>query len=123
MSTDANPSSTVLSTRVAIWFNAGMSDERKPGRPVKLQVHIDEKVAQGQYSNLMMINHSETEFVLDFVFVQPGQPKAKVGSRIITSPQHAKQLLRALQENLSIYEQKHGPISTPGPGKQGKLIH
>ena len=103
---------------------ARMSDQSKPQRPpVKLQVHIDETVAQGQYSNLIMINHTETEFVLDFVFVQPQQPKAKVSSRIITSPQHAKQLLRALSENVALYENKHGPIPIPGAPKQGKLIH
>jgi hypothetical protein len=100
-----------------------MSDENPQKRPVKLQVQIDEKVAQGQYCNLMMLNHTETEFVMDFVFVQPGQPKAKVSSRVITSPQHAKQLLMALTENIGLYEQKHGPIKIPGPAKQGKLVH
>jgi hypothetical protein len=96
-------------------------DAPKPGT-VNIQVQIDDETAQGQYSNLVMINHTETEFVFDFIYVQPQQPKAKVRSRLICSPRHAKQLLRALGENVAVYEQKFGPIpATKSPGK--KLIH
>ena len=98
-----------------------MSDPSRPRKKVNLQVHIDDDVAQGTYSNLMMINHTETEFVFDFVFVQPQQPKAKVASRIICSPRHAKKLLAALTENISLYEQKHGQIPLPTP--PGKVVH
>jgi hypothetical protein len=98
-----------------------MSEPTKPRKKVNLHIHIDDDVAQGSYSNLMMINHTETEFVLDFVYVQPQQPKAKVHSRVICSPRHAKQLLQALTENISLYERNHGVIELPTP--PGKLVH
>ncbi len=87
-------------------YAAGMSDDTTP----RIQVQLDDDTAQGRYSNLMMLNHSETEFILDFLFVQPQQPTAKVRSRIITSPRHAKQLLMALSENVRHYERKFGTI-------------
>jgi hypothetical protein len=79
-------------------------------KEVKLEIQLDEEVAQGMYANLAVINHTDAEFTLDFVFVQPQAPRAKVRSRIITSPRHAKRLLLALQENLARYEKSHGPI-------------
>ena len=69
-----------------------------------INIELDEKTAQGKYSNLVLVNHSPTEFVLDFVNVMPGSPKAKVCSRIILTPQHAKNFLRAISENISRYE-------------------
>ena len=66
-----------------------------------INIELDEKTAQGQYSNLVVVNHSPTEFVLDFVNIMPGSPKAKVHSRLILTPQHAKKFLRALNENIS----------------------
>jgi hypothetical protein len=88
-----------------------MSD--KPATPPNLQVQIeiDESTAQGVYCNLAMMNHNPTEFIVDFIFVQPQQPKAKVRARIITSPQHMKRLLTAMQENVARYEKAFGPIS------------
>ena len=68
----------------------------------QINIELDEKVAEGTYSNLAIINHSNTEFVLDFISLMPGVPKAKVKSRIILTPQHAKRLLKALNENIQI---------------------
>lgn len=64
----------------------------------QINIELDEKVAEGTYSNLAIINHSNTEFVLDFIALMPGVPKAKVKSRIILTPQHAKRLLKALMK-------------------------
>jgi hypothetical protein len=77
---------------------------------VQIQIQLDEDVANGTYVNMALVNHTETEFTLDFVYVQPQQPKAKVRSRIITSPKHMKRLLAAIQDNVTKYEAKHGPI-------------
>ena len=88
-----------------------------PPPEVKLQIVLDEETAQGTYVNLATVSHSETEFTLDFIYVQPTQPRAKVRARIITSPKHAKRLLHALQENVRRYEDQHGPIDLKGaPG-------
>lgn len=84
-----------------------MSDE--PTTP-KLQVQIDDDVAQGLYSNLVLINHTENEFVLDFAFIQPTNGRAKVRTRVISSPRHTKRLLQALQKNLERYEERFGTI-------------
>lgn len=84
-----------------------MSDEPTPP---KLQVQIDDDVAQGTYSNLVLINHTENEFVLDFAFIQPANGRAKVRTRIISSPRHTKRLLQALQKNLERYEERFGAI-------------
>jgi hypothetical protein len=78
----------------------------------EVQVEIDDATAQGMYANLAMIGHSDNEFVLDFIFLQPQTPKAKVRSRIITSPAHAKRLLAALQDNIARYEARFGAIAT-----------
>jgi hypothetical protein len=84
-----------------------MSDE--PTTP-KLQVQIDEDISQGVYSNLVLLNHTENEFVLDFAFIQPSNGRAKVRSRVISSPRHTKRLLQALQKNLERYEERFGTI-------------
>jgi len=76
----------------------------------ELQIEIDEATAQGIYSNLAFLTHSEQEFILDFIFMSPQQPKAKVRSRIITSPKHAKRLFMALMDNIKKYESHFGPI-------------
>ena len=76
----------------------------------QLNIELSEDVAQGVYSNLAVITHSSAEFVLDFVRIMPGVPKAKVKSRIILTPEHAKRLLGALQDNISKYEAVHGKI-------------
>ena len=86
-----------------------MADMPKP-QDLQLQIQLDDDVANGQYINLALINHTESEFTLDFIHVQPQQPRAKVRSRIITSPKHMKRLLLAMQENLARYEARYGPL-------------
>jgi hypothetical protein len=95
-----------------------MSDLPKPPSPgTEPHVHIDvdEVTAQGAYSNLVLINHNENEFVLDFAYLQPAQPRARVRSRIISSPRHTKRLLRALEINLKRYEERFGNIEELEP--------
>jgi hypothetical protein len=79
--------------------------ENKP-----LPIEIDEATARGIYANLAFITHTETEFVLDFLFLQPQNPKAKVLSRLISSPVHAKRFLWALKDNIEKYEAQYGAI-------------
>tara|TARA_R110002124_G_scaffold107047_6_gene259288 strand:- start:278 stop:592 length:315 start_codon:yes stop_codon:yes gene_type:complete len=76
----------------------------------QLNIELDETVADGTYSNLAIINHSVSEFIVDFINVMPGVPKAKVKSRIILTPQHAKRLTKALADNVQKFEQAHGEI-------------
>ena len=75
-----------------------------------INIELDENVSQGTYSNLVIVNHSPTEFVLDFINVMPGVPKAKVRSRIILTPEHTKKFINALNENLIKYEKVFGEI-------------
>ena len=86
-----------------------MSDNKQ--QPGQINIELDEKTAEGIYSNLAIINHSASEFVVDFVTIMPGVPKAKVKSRIVLTPQHAKRLLKALGENIHRFEAAHGTIS------------
>src|ERR1051326_5113251 len=93
-----------------------MADEKKPpGMPAppagpQIQIQLDEWVAQGVYANLVLINHTENEFVLDFAFIAPGTPAAKVRARVLSAPRHTKRLLRALQQNVQRYEERFGEI-------------
>src|SRR5438309_1186560 len=81
----------------------------------KIQLQIDEQTAQGMYVNMAMLNHNETEFVIDFIYVQPQAPKAVVRARVINSPKHMKRLLHALQDNVAKYEAQFGKIDVSGP--------
>lgn len=76
----------------------------------QLNIELSEEVAEGTYSNLAVITHSNTEFVLDFIRVMPGVPKARVKSRIILTPEHAKRFMRALEDNLEKFEAINGRI-------------
>mgnify|MGYP001814464673 CR=1 FL=1 len=87
-----------------------MSEKKKPDNKRQLNIELPEDVAEGVYSNLAIITHSNSEFVLDFIRVMPGIPKAKVKGRMILTPQHAKRLLKALTENIHKYESIHGTI-------------
>lgn len=78
----------------------------------EIQIELSDEIAQGVYSNLAVISHSSSEFVLDFIRIVPGVPKAKVKSRIILTPEHAKRLLNALNENIEKFEQQNGTIRT-----------
>ena len=85
-----------------------MSEENKKEG---LNIELGEDVAEGTYSNLAIINHSPSEFIVDFIQMMPGVPKAKVKSRVILTPQHAKRLMRALTDNITKYEDQFGEIS------------
>src|SRR5664279_1135476 len=76
----------------------------------QLNIELSEEVAEGIYSNLAIITHSNSEFVIDFIKMLPGIPKAKVKSRIVLTPQHAKRLLTALKDNIAKFESAHGTI-------------
>jgi len=84
--------------------------------PNQLNIELSEDIAQGTYSNLAVISHSSSEFIVDFIRLMPGVPKAKVQSRIILTPEHAKRLLLALQENIAKYEMQFGSINKPVGG-------
>lgn len=87
-----------------------MADQPKDKGQKQLNIELSEEIADGIYSNLAIITHSNAEFILDFVRVMPGMPKARVKSRIVLTPQHAKRLMRALQDNVVKYESVHGKI-------------
>lgn len=78
--------------------------------PNQINIELNDEVAQGIYSNLAVITHSSSEFVVDFVRIMPGIKKAQVKSRVILTPEHAKRLLGALADNIKKYESVHGPI-------------
>ena len=80
----------------------------------QIQVELGEKEAEGIYSNVVFIAHSASEVIMDFARALPGLPKAKVYARVIVTPQHAKSLLQALEQNLKTYENQFGPIKLPG---------
>lgn len=87
-----------------------MQDPTQPTPEQQLNIELSEQMADGEYANLAIITHSFAEFVMDFVNVMPNVPKAKVKSRIIMTPQHAKRLMRALIENVKRFEGQHGVI-------------
>jgi hypothetical protein len=82
----------------------------EPKNKNQISIELKEDIAQGTYSNLAIITHSSSEFVIDFVRIMPGLPKAEVKSRIILTPEHAKRLMMAVKDNIAKYEAVHGPI-------------
>ncbi|MFP4092909.1 MAG: DUF3467 domain-containing protein [Cyclobacteriaceae bacterium] len=76
----------------------------------QISIELSEEIAEGEYANLATIAHSNSEFVIDFIRLMPGAPKAKVKSRIIVTPEHARRLLMALKDNIEKYEESFGPI-------------
>ena len=94
------------------------NNQNQNPNPNQINIELKEDIAQGVYSNLAIISHSSSEFVLDFIRIMPGIPKAEVKSRIILTPEHAKRLLLALGENMSKYEAVHGLVKMEdrGPG-------
>jgi len=98
-----------------------MDENKNKGQ---IDIELKEDVAQGIYSNLAVITHSSSEFVVDFVRIMPGVPKADVKSRIILTPEHAKRLMLALQDNIRKFEAAHGPIKNVDEGgpDQGPVI-
>lgn len=87
-----------------------MSEEKKN----QINIELSEDIAEGEYANLAMFAHSNSEFVVDFIRMMPGVPKAKVKSRIILTPEHAKRMMLALQDNIKKYEENFGGIKVSG---------
>ena len=83
----------------------------------QINVNLSEEVAQGIYSNLAVINHSSSEFIVDFIRIMPGVHKADVKSRVILTPEHAKRFLNALKDNIQKYEEMYGEIEVDKKGK------
>ena len=97
-----------------------MSDDASPPRKrkVDIQIRVDDDVACGVYANMAMVNHTDSEFTIDFIYLQPQAPLAKVRSRVITSPGHVRRLIEALQGALRKYEASHGVVRAgPEPPK------
>lgn len=94
--------------------------EQPPLPPKQIQVSLDEKVGQGVYANLALISHSGAEFVIDFTRMLPGMPKAVVQTRVILTPQHAKGLLMALEDNIKKFESRFGEIKSGADKHEGK---
>ena len=97
-----------------------MSDDAP--QQIQIQIQIDDQLAQGVYANMTMVNHNETEFILDFIYVQPQVPKAQVRARVINSPKHVKRFLLALQDNVARYEAQFGKIEA-SPQIDPRLQH
>jgi hypothetical protein len=93
-----------------------------PTAPQQVQIKADEKELLGQYSNLVVVHHNAEEFTLNFVYVFPTVPQGKLVASMILSPVHAKRLMKALQENVSRYEEQFGTLRDgPGPGPEPKV--
>ncbi len=87
-----------------------MSEKPATPQPIQLQIEIDPVTANGAFVNMALVNHSDSEFTLDLVYVQPQAPKATVRARAIMTPKHMKRLLAAIQDNVSKYEARFGVI-------------
>lgn len=87
-----------------------MKDDKKDVKEMKVQIDLDDVTAQGAYCNFAIVNHTDSEFVVDSIYLQPMQPKAKVRSRVIMTPKHAKKLMNALAENIKRFEENFGVI-------------
>ena len=87
-----------------------MEENKNKPQDGQMNIELSEEMAQGVYANLAIINHSPSEFVVDFIQMMPGVPKAKVKSRVVITPQHAKRLLKALNENVQRFEKQFGEI-------------
>jgi hypothetical protein len=85
-------------------------EDNQQNQPPHIDIELNEEIAEGIYSNLAIITHSQSEFVIDFIKIMPGLPKARVKSRIVLTPQHAKRLVKALAENIQKFEQVNGKI-------------
>ncbi len=95
-----------------IILNCTMNNEENKKNGNEMQLELRPDIAAGVYSNLAIITHSHSEFILDFARMLPGMPKPDICSRVVMAPEHAKRLLRALEDNISKYESHFGPIST-----------
>ncbi len=84
-------------------------------KKMKVEIELPDNIADGVYSNLVIVSHSDSEFIFDFIRVMPGKPRAKVQSRIIMTPPHAKMFLQALSENIRKFEKQFGEIRAGKP--------
>lgn len=116
MEDDSRASSIARFATCGLMYLRLMSEKEQKG---KLNIELPEDVATGIYANLAVITHSPAEFVMDFIQVMPGMPKAKVRSRVVMSPHHVKRLLGALAENVQRFEKQHGPIQDHGAADPG----
>ncbi len=89
-----------------------MAENNQTAKTGKMEIELPQEEASGTYSNLVMITHSPSEFILDFISVMPGVPKAKVTKRMVLTPDHAKRLAGALTDNVQRFEEEHGVINT-----------
>jgi hypothetical protein len=94
-----------------------------PPQPPKLQIKLDETTAHGVYTNMVLIHSNDSEFTLDFCFVQPHQPFASVRSRVITSPRHIKRFLKILTQQLDRWEKLHGELGPLTPSEAESSYH
>ena len=92
-----------------------MAEDQNQNNPNQINIELPEETAEGTYSNLTIVTHSPSEFILDFIQLMPGVPKGKVKSRIVMTPDNAKKLMKALTENIQKYESTHGTIKEVGP--------
>lgn len=99
-----------------------MANEKQPQNGNQLQIQLRPEMADGKFSNLAMIGHGPNEFIIDFIFAAPGMPQAPVVSRVIMSPENAKQLMFALSDNVQKYEAQFGEIK-PRASRNGQTIN
>jgi len=99
--------------------NKDFMEEQNQEAEQQINVELSEDIAEGTYANLAMIAHSNSEFILDFIRLMPGVPKAKVKARIIITPEHAVRLLNALKDNIRKFEAAHGSINQGGDDGSG----
>ena len=90
-----------------------MTQPKPQPHPQQINIKLDEKVGEGVYANFFMIANNPSEYIIDCGRIVPGLPSANIYSRIITTPQHAKQLLKLLQQNIEQYEKQFGEIKIP----------
>ncbi len=86
----------------------------QPNQPQQINIKIDEKVGEGTYANFFVITNSPSEFIMDFGRILPGIPDARIYTRVVSTPQHAKQFLQLLQKNIEGYENQFGEIKVQG---------
>ncbi|HPQ68819.1 MAG TPA: DUF3467 domain-containing protein [bacterium] len=95
-----------------------MSEPKEaPKKTMRMEIKIDDEIARGIYANLCLINHSDAEFIFDFVFIQPARKKSKVASRLVMAPKNAKRLMMLLQQQVKIYEDRFGKLDITPPVK------
>jgi hypothetical protein len=93
-------------------------NDKPPVKVSRLKIQIDDTMAAGVYSNMVMVHQTDAEMVLDFLFIIPAQPKALLRSRVVTSPRNVKRLIAVLQDQMDRYERLHGEVRLPKPPEE-----